>query len=103
MYCIAGFSVWENGGFQQNCLEIATKTVLFKTFAAGLDAEFQIAMFSNLVFFFTCKCVAPAMYLIVVEMVSGNFWFKQLFCFPLFSVAGNSQLFGEVESAAALG
>jgi len=41
------------------------------------------------------------MYLIVVEMVSGNF--VGLFCFPLFSVAGNSQLFGEVESAAALG
>ena len=38
--------------FNKNCLEIATKTVLFKTFAAGLDAEFQIAMLSNLVCFF---------------------------------------------------
>ena len=38
--------------FNKNCLEIATKTTLFKTFAAGLDAEFQIAMLSNLVCFF---------------------------------------------------
>ena len=38
--------------FNKNCLEIATKTVLFKNFAAGLDAEFQIAMLSNLVCFF---------------------------------------------------
>ena len=41
------------------------------------------------------------MSLIVVGMVSGNF--VGLFCFPLFCVAGQSQFFGEVESAAALG
>ena len=38
--------------FNKNCLEIATKTVLFKSFQAGLDGEFQIAMLSNLVSFF---------------------------------------------------
>ena len=38
--------------FNKNCLEIATKTVLFKSFQAGLDGEFQIEMLSNLVFFF---------------------------------------------------
>ena len=38
--------------FNKNWLEIATKTVLFKSFQAGLDGEFQIAMLLNLVSFF---------------------------------------------------
>ena len=45
--------------FNMKCLEIATKTVLFKSFQAGLDGEFQIAMLSNLVSFLMCKSDFP--------------------------------------------
>ena len=32
--------------FNKNCLEIATTTILFKAFQAGLDGEFQIARYA---------------------------------------------------------
>ena len=38
--------------FTKNCLEIGTKVVLFKNFKVGLQAETQLAMFSNLAHFF---------------------------------------------------
>ena len=52
---IFGVQVFQTGKlivFNKNCLEIATKTTLFKSYQAGLDGENQVAMLSNLVAFF---------------------------------------------------
>ena len=47
LYCLTGVSY--RIVFNKNCIEIATKTVLFKSFQAGMDREFQIGLLSNLV------------------------------------------------------
>ena len=38
--------------FTKNCLEVCVKVVLFKKFKIGLEADAQIAMFSNLLAYF---------------------------------------------------